>query len=76
MARTVAAAFETVPVLNAAQLDRAVLTGLGAEDLDKADRVVRALADLGYIWEKQALPEWEPGIPSLMDYIRQFAPAE
>ena len=76
VANRVAEAFAAHPVLSEAQLEQAVLTGLGAEDLDEADRAVRALTDLGYIWESRARPEWEPGIPSLMDYIRRFAPAE
>ena len=29
-----------------------------------------ALQDLGYIWQSPGLPTWEPGIPSLMDYVR------
>ena len=76
VANRVAEAFAAHPVLSESQLEQAVLTGLGAEDLDEADRAVRALTDLGYIWESRARPEWKPGIPSLMDYIRRFAPAE
>ncbi len=33
------------------------------------------LRDLGYVWRTETRPLWEPGIPSLMDYVRVHAPA-
>ena len=34
----------------------------------------RRLDHLGYIWGTERRPEWEPGIPSLMEYMRRYAP--
>ena len=34
---------------------------------------LETLRDLGYVWRVEARPEWEPGIPSLLDYIREHA---
>lgn len=33
------------------------------------------LEHLGFVWRTKRLPRWEPGIPSLMDYLREHAPA-
>ena len=73
---TVAAAFRSRPVLSYAQLEEAIRGGLGGSaDLDEVERAASTLSDLGYIWETRARPEWEPGIPNLMDYLREFAPS-
>ena len=37
-------------------------------------RRLRILRQLGFIWQSGSDPRWEPGIPSLMDYIREYAP--
>ena len=34
-----------------------------------------AIRDLGYVWRPEAKPLWEPGIPSLTDYVREYTPA-
>ena len=34
------------------------------------------MRDLGYVWRPETTPMWEPGIPSLMDYVREFTPSE
>ena len=74
--RAVAEAFEGRSVLGDRELARAVADGLGGgAEADSLERVTDTLRDLGYIWRVKARPEWEPGIPSLMDYIRRFAPA-
>ena len=46
---------------------------------DTDDDAVEAAAEqfdhLGFVWQAGGTPDWEPGIPSLMDYIREFVPA-
>ena len=76
VAREVAVAFHARPLLDDAQIETAVLRGLGTGC--RADRVAAAkqsLRHLGYIWRPEATPLWEPGIPSLMDYVREYTPA-
>ena len=73
--RAVAEAFHRLEVLNHAELEDAIRSGLSSES--SAERVrsaTDALNHLGFIWAVAARPEWEPGIPSLMDYVRQHAP--
>ena len=41
--------------------------------LDPPDQVLDVrghLRELGYIWQLPGRNDWEPGIPSLMDYVR------
>ena len=75
-ARAVAEAFETVVRVSDSELDAAIGRGLGP---DADEDTVRAAAEqfrhLGFIWRAGATLDWEPGIPSLMDYIRQVVPA-
>ena len=76
VASSVAAAFRGQDVLNVADLEDAIRTGLDDRAHDEAaGRAERALSDLGFIWGSGPEPGWEPGIPSLMDYILEFAPA-
>ena len=35
-----------------------------------------ALADLGYVWRSPTARDWTPGIPSLMDYLKDSGRAE
>ena len=39
----------------------------------RVDAAERALRQLGYVWRVGTV--WEPGIPSLMDYVSDYAPA-
>ena len=75
-ARAVADAFEARPRLDDLRLDTAIRQGVepgsGAEGVTAARD---ALRDLGYVWRPEAKPLWEPGIPSLMDYVREYTPA-
>ena len=75
-ARAVAEAFETRERIGDSELDVAVRRGLGR---DAAEDAVEAAAErldhLGFIWQPGSTLDWEPGIPSLMDYIRQVVPA-
>ena len=47
-------------------------TGNGGPDEQAA---ARALRHLGLVWQSDGAPVWEPGIPSLLDYILEYAPA-
>ena len=72
VARAVADAFGTQPLVDDAQLETAVLKGLGISgDTTAMMAAKEALRDLGYVWRPEATPMWEPGIPSLMDYVRR-----
>ena len=75
-ARAVADAFKAQSLLDDMQLETAVLQGLGtACGADRMATAKETLRHLGYVWRPEARPMWEPGIPSLMDYVREYAPA-
>lgn len=74
--RAVAEAFRDRSVLSDPPLENAVRAGLDeTASLEEVQRATEAIGHLGYIWRAAARPEWEPGIPSLMDFIREHAPA-
>ena len=75
-ARTVAEVFESRPVISNSELATAVRQGLGdvAGD-DEVGAAKRELRHLGFVWRTDGMPDWEPGIPSLMDYILRTVPA-
>ena len=76
VARAVADAFEARALLDDAAFGAAVVEGVGSPDnADEVTAAKDAMRDLGYVWRPEATPMWEPGIPSLMDYVREFAPA-
>lgn len=71
--RSVAAAFLGRETLTDEELTEAVRSELGdPSDYEAAERAEGVLADLGFIWGTSPAPGWEPGIPSLMDYILEF----
>ena len=75
-ARAVADAFENRERLDGAQLVAAVRRGLGGRGGEKRTAATaKTLGHLGYIWRPDAVPTWEAGIPSLMDYVRAHTPA-
>ena len=74
-ARAVAEVFETRERVNDFELDAAVRRGLGPDADDGAVEAVAEQFDhLGFVWQSGGMPDWEPGIPSLMDYIREVVP--
>ena len=76
-AREVAVAFRTAERLGLAALEDAVARGLepGLEkDGPNPTAAAESLEHLGFVWQIKGAPFWEPGIPSLMDYIREYAP--
>ncbi len=75
-ARAVAEAFENEERLDDAQLAAAVRRGLdGRSGSKRARAAMETLGNLGYVWRPDAVPTWEAGIPSLMDYMRSYAPS-
>ena len=76
VARALADAFEAHPRLDDARLDTAMRKGLRtSDDPDGMATAKDEMRDLGYVWRPEATPMWEPGIPSLMDYVRRYAPS-
>ena len=74
VARSVAAAFGSREHLSASALTAAVRAGLNdADDDEAARRAEEAVSDLGFVWGAEVTPGWEPGIPSLMEYVLEFA---
>ena len=75
-ARAVAETFASRPVITDGELEAAIRRGFGEAAGD--DEVAAAETEfhhLGFVWESGAMPEWEPGIPSLMDYMLRAVPA-
>ncbi len=73
VASTVAQAFTARASVPGRELDAAIVSAL-ADGASHADvlRCQDALADTGYVWKPPAAGDaWEPGIPSLMDYIQE-----
>ncbi len=74
VARAVAEAFDSRPLLDDAQLETAIRRGLDAAPESDPTRAKDLLRNVGYVWRPEAKPVWESGIPSLMDYVREYAP--
>ncbi len=71
-ARAVAAAFPEEGLLSHAAFRRAVArSGGGRPGIGEA---AEALERLGFVWQARGTLSWEPGIPSLMDFILENAP--
>ena len=68
--RAVAEAFKARHRLSDREVDQAIAGG--PVDMDPPAHVLdtnQALRELGYIWQAPDCLDWEPGIPSLMDYV-------
>ena len=74
-ARELALAFRENERLSDTALDDAVERGAAAGNGPDAESAARTLRHLGFVWQSDSAPVWEPGIPSLMDYLREHAPA-
>lgn len=72
VAASVAEAFAGSPKVSSAQLRAAIAAGLG-EDSDPAriESAETTLRQTGFVWRGGGDTRWEPGIPSLMDYMRE-----
>ena len=76
VARAVAEVLETRERVSDSELEEAIRRGLGSGVADDAvEAAVERFAHLGFLWRAGAMPDWEPGIPSLMDYLREVVPA-
>ena len=71
-ARAVAAAFPEEGRLSHAAFRRAVARSGGGGP--GSVEVAEALEHLGFVWQARGTLSWEPGIPSLMDFILENAP--
>lgn len=74
-AREVALAFRGRKQLTGTEFREAVRRGTAPGDGPEETAAVRVLKHLGLVWKSDGAPTWEPGIPSLMDYILEYAPA-
>ncbi len=75
-ARAVAEAFRERAALTDAGLEAGLATALGeAANAGTMDAATEALAHLGFLWRADDRLEWEPGIPSLMDFTREVTTA-
>ena len=71
VALSVAQAFGSASSLSESALEKAIASGLGDEyDADRAAAAEDALRRTGFVWQSEGDTAWEPGIPSLMDYMR------
>ena len=76
VAGAVASAFEGVPALTHDEVEDTIRGAPGPVGEGAAVyEALTALKHLGFLWQPGPTPAWEPGIPSLMDYIREYAPA-
>ena len=64
----------TAPTLPEDRVEAALQHALGAKDIERVRETTEALFHLGYIWRSGSEPDWEPGIPSLMDYVWERVP--
>ena len=74
-ARSVAELFAERQRVRREEILSAVRRAPGFEDRERAISARRTLDHLGFVWQEAGTPFWEPGIPSLMDYILEFVPA-
>ena len=76
VARAIADAFVGVSSLPYPEVEAVIRDALdrsgGGADTAGA---MTAMRHLGFVWRSGPTPALEPGIPSLMDYIREYAPA-
>ena len=75
-ARTVADAFDGRSKMANFEVAGVIRRGLGREaDHELVRATEEQFLDLGFIWRSGGIPDWEPGIPGLMDYLREVVPA-
>lgn len=72
-AREVAASFRAETRIGLAALEEVVARGLPSDGPSPTE-AAESLEHLGFVWQTKGAPFWEPGIPSLMDYILEYAP--
>lgn len=72
-ARRVAEAFRDRSTIPFTELDEMIVDA-GNDEVDVVE-TGDALEHLGLVWQTKGVPDWEPGLPGLMDYILEHAPA-
>ena len=76
VARAVAEAFAGVSALTHDEVEDTIGGAIGpADEGSGVHEALTVLKHLGFLWQPGPTPAWEPGIPSLMDYLREHAPA-
>ena len=76
VARAVAEAFAGVPALSHDEVEDAICRALNpVGDGDAVFEALTVMKHLGFLWQPGPTPAWEPGIPSLMDYLREHTRA-
>ena len=73
-AREVALQFRERTRLPHAGFRKAIRRAAPAGDRTAELEAAAVLEHLGFVWKAGGTPSWEPGIPSLMDYIAEHAP--
>ena len=74
LAAHIAEAFDGRPTLRGHELNAAIGAATGDASQDDALQQRDGLAAVGYVWKPPEAPDlWQPGIPSLMDYIQTYA---
>ena len=73
-ARSVAELFAERQRVSREEIQAAVRRAPGFDDEKKAFAARTTLGHLGFLWQASGTRDWEPGIPSLMDYIREGVP--
>ena len=74
-AREVALAFRGRNQVTRPELREAIRRGTAPVNGLDEKAAERKLKHLGLVWKSVGAPVWEPGIPSLMDYVLEYAPA-
>ena len=70
-ARAVAAAFAAAETITDPELDDTLDEAATTDGPPRAE-IEETLRHLRYIWRSGGIPRWEPGIPSLMDFILEY----
>ena len=76
VARAVAEAFSGVSALTHDEVEDTIGGAIGPTGEGAAAyEALTVLKHLGFLWQPGPTPAWEPGIPSLMDYLREHSRA-
>lgn len=75
LAASVARALSAKATLRSHELNAVIAESSGTEGMDEVLHLRDQLATIGFVWKPPAVEDtWQPGIPSLMDYVSTHAP--